>query len=249
MAVIFETTPGPAMAVTATLFYLLAALISPGKGIISRIIRKRQLQNRILQEDIMKHVFRLHQKGKLRLEKLLDLIDQAPRKLNRQVNNLITSGMITKHDQYITLTTKGKDEANRLIRAHRLWETYLVDQLGLNEEQIHEEAEKYEHLLTEELLDEVDKTLGYPTQDPHGSPIPSKVGNPEKSLWQCEPGTAMAISSNQPSQSAVSDLWRLGLTPGQEIFLQSREENEMTIRFENRSVSIKKELAVKINVV
>jgi Mn-dependent DtxR family transcriptional regulator len=74
----------------------------------------------------------------------------------------------------LKLTKNGQKEARRLVRAHRLWETYLVNKVGLTAEQIHEDAEKYEHLLTDEILDEVDATLGYPTQDPHGSPIPKK---------------------------------------------------------------------------
>ena len=61
-----------------------------------------------------------------------------------------------------------------LVRAHRLWETYLQQQVGLTEDQIHDEAERLEHLLTDEFLDQVDRELGYPTEDPHGSPIPPK---------------------------------------------------------------------------
>jgi len=64
--------------------------------------------------------------------------------------------------------------ALKLIRAHRLWETYLVNRLGLSPDQIHEEAENYEHFLSDELLDEVEELLGSPESDPHGSPIPSK---------------------------------------------------------------------------
>lgn len=72
------------------------------------------------------------------------------------------------------MTNIGKLEAFKLVRAHRLYETFLVDRLGLSEDQIHDEAERYEHLLTDELLDEIDKELGFPETDPHGSPIPKR---------------------------------------------------------------------------
>ena len=75
----------------------------------------------------------------------------------------------------LALTQTGQNQANKLVRAHRLWETYLVNEMGLSAEQIHEDAEKYEHLLTDDMLDEVDAKLGYPKEDPHGSPIPPKL--------------------------------------------------------------------------
>ena len=75
----------------------------------------------------------------------------------------------------LQLTPSGQNQANKLVRAHRLWETYLVNEMGLSAEQIHEDAEKYEHLLTDDLLDEVDAKLGFPKEDPHGSPIPPKT--------------------------------------------------------------------------
>jgi len=61
-----------------------------------------------------------------------------------------------------------------LIRSHRLWETYITEKNIVTEDNIHEDAHKYEHLLDEDLTDELDKELGHPEKDPHGSPIPKK---------------------------------------------------------------------------
>ena len=72
----------------------------------------------------------------------------------------------------IKLSEEGKIRANQLVRAHRLWESYLANELGLEPDQIHDEAEQFEHYMTEEFLSEVDESLGYPQTDPHGSPIP-----------------------------------------------------------------------------
>ena len=72
----------------------------------------------------------------------------------------------------LQLTENGLDYGNQLIRAHRLWETFLAQEFGLNEDQIHDDAEKYEHILSESLVDEVASHLGNPQLDPHGSPIP-----------------------------------------------------------------------------
>ena len=82
--------------------------------------------------------------------------------------------MLAIENNEVTLTESGVAKAEKLVRAHRLWETYQVNKMGLDSNQIHAEADLIEHFLSEELLDEIDKELGYPTKDPHDSPIPSK---------------------------------------------------------------------------
>ena len=81
-------------------------------------------------------------------------------------------GLVQLNNDEVCLTENGSLRANQLIRAHRLWEVYLVEELGLNPDQIHEEAEKFEHSLSTEDIDEMDQRLGFPDVDPHGSPIP-----------------------------------------------------------------------------
>jgi len=174
LAIMYKTTPAPAMVVIACIFYFLAALFSPKKGLVFRYFRKENLKRKIQLEDIMKQSIRLHEKGQLSLNNLLNRLGFKKATLQKHLNLLQTQGFLQLNNSNIQLTSKGVNEANRLVRAHRLWETYLVQQMGLTEEQIHEEAEKYEHLLTEELLDEVDQELGFPKIDPHGSPIPNK---------------------------------------------------------------------------
>ena len=185
IAIVWEMPPGPAMAVAATGYYLIAVFFSPKKGLVFRFFQRRKLQNRIQIEDTLKQAFRLQQKEALSLESLLENLGFNRSVLQKQLQIMREKGWMEK-DQF-RLTQKGNEEARRLVRAHRLWETYLASEVGLSTEQIHEDAEKYEHLLSDEILDEVDKTLGYPTTDPHGSPIPARRGWPELSLLQLEP--------------------------------------------------------------
>lgn len=175
VSIVLETTPGPAMAVVATIFYLLVALFSPKKGLLARTIRKRRQRRKIDIEDILKQALKLHQKGGLTLNALTERVTFGQNKLVQYLKYLDQKDYLARQgmDQLV-LEQKGIDAANRLVRAHRLWETYLVNEMGLSEEQIHEDAEKYEHLLTEDLLDEMDERLGFPNTDPHGSPIPKK---------------------------------------------------------------------------
>jgi Mn-dependent DtxR family transcriptional regulator len=72
----------------------------------------------------------------------------------------------------IELTPEGEKYALRVIRSHRLWESYLQNEKILDRKNIHSEAEEFEHILTDEILDEIELELGHPRLDPHGSPIP-----------------------------------------------------------------------------
>jgi DtxR family Mn-dependent transcriptional regulator len=108
------------------------------------------------------------------------------------VTNAATSDMAKKlakagyiiYEKYkgIRLTTRGKKEALKIIRRHRLWESFLIETLGLNWGEVHEEAEKLEHQTSDFLIDKIDEYLDYPQFDPHGEPIPTKLGRiPEAS--------------------------------------------------------------------
>jgi DtxR family Mn-dependent transcriptional regulator len=79
------------------------------------------------------------------------------------------------HEPYrgIALTAAGERVALEVIRHHRLLELYLAETLGLHVDEVHDEAERLEHVLSEELEARIDKALGFPTHDPHGDPIPN----------------------------------------------------------------------------
>jgi len=176
IAIYLDTTPGPAMAVTATFVYLLAVFFAPEKGLLWRWLRKGRQQGRVLLEDCLKKAFNLHERHTLSFETLAEELGWGHRALRKRLNLLTNSGFF--YPDKLELTEKGLEYAQRLVRAHRLWETYLADKMGLNADQIHDEAERYEHLLSDDLLDQVDEVLGFPTTDPHGEPIPARKQNP-----------------------------------------------------------------------
>lgn len=76
----------------------------------------------------------------------------------------------------VQLSKKGKEVATYLIRKHRLWESFLVETLGFDWDQVHVIAEQLEHIRSPELTDKLDRFLDYPKFDPHGDPIPNKDG-------------------------------------------------------------------------
>lgn len=247
LAVIFETTPGPAMAVTATFFYLLAVFFAPERGLLFRAYRNRLLKRKIQLEDCIKQAYRLQIKNQLTQNNLLNNLGFGKSVLLKHIRQLQSKGFMLA-DQ-LKLSEKGIKEAKRLVRAHRLWETYLVDKIGLTTEQIHEEAEKYEHLLTDDILDQVDQTLGFPTIDPHGSPIPHKLGRPENPLSRLQEKQQGQIAQKQISERISTQLWQLGLLPEASFSIKSKQKESIEINLEGKKLKLPIELAQQINVV
>jgi ABC-type Mn2+/Zn2+ transport system permease subunit/Mn-dependent DtxR family transcriptional regulator len=246
IAIILDFTPAPTMAVVATLIYLIAVFFAPEKGVIPRFLQKRKLQRKIQLEDILKQTFRLQQKGKLTPDNLLNNLGFGKAVLNKHLNELKIKGLFAK--QKLALTHEGKEEAKRLVRAHRLWETYLVNQLGLTEDQIHEAAEKYEHLLTDEILDEVDATLGFPMHDPHGSPIPTKRGLPDFPLSHLDLSKVAKIAKDQNGEQIYAKLWQLGLLPDAVFSVVKKADDFIFIEQNGKEIQLSGDLARQVNV-
>jgi Mn-dependent DtxR family transcriptional regulator len=152
--------------------YGLAVFFAPERGLVFKFYRKRTRERRIEIEDVIKQGARLEQNGAMTIDGLVEKTVLPKGVVTSRLKTLAKRGLVTL--QPLAMTNLGKLEAFKLVRAHRLYETFLVDRLGLSEDQIHDEAERYEHLLTDELLDEIDQELGYPETDPHGSPIPKR---------------------------------------------------------------------------
>jgi Mn-dependent DtxR family transcriptional regulator len=248
LAIIFETTPGPAMAVTATIFYLLALIFAPKKGLIFRQLNKVKLRSKILFEDTLKQSFKLHEINQLSREALKNKLGFTSATFDKQLRLLRGRKLLLEDSTGLKLTDLGITKANELVRAHRLWETYLVNELGLNSYQIHEDAENYEHLLTKELLKEMDQRLGYPSLDPHGSPIPPDESRPVLSLLSLNKSQTARLSVQQASESIRAQLWGLGLLPGMEITIMDEGEESIKIEAENKVLDISRSFAGNINV-
>ena len=101
----------------------------------------------------------------------------APSSVTEMVKKLVDQGLV-EHAPYgaIVLTVAGRAAALRMVRRHRLIETWLVEAFDYSWDEVHEEAEVLEHALSDRLLDAIDAQLGHPDRDPHGDPIPSAAG-------------------------------------------------------------------------
>jgi len=214
-----------------------------------RTLLRTKQRKKINIEDVLKQSLKLHEKGILSIKSLADRVTFGEQKLKKYLQLLVSDkSLLLASNGNIDMTEKGIEQATRLVRAHRLWETYLVTQMGLSEEQIHDDAEKYEHLLTDELLDEVDASLGYPMTDPHGSPIPLKKGIATiDSLGMQSVQSTVKIANRQPD-SIKNKLWELGLSPSDYIQVLEISNESVVVYADEKKIKIRKSMADQINV-
>jgi Fe2+ transport system protein FeoA len=124
----------------------------------------------------------------------------------------------------------------------------LVEKMGLTVEQIHEDAEKYEHILTDEIMDEMEERLGYPVLDPHGSPIPKREKLPTLSLSSLAQNQHAIIEKNQTNEYIITKLWELGLMPGSDVSIKRSAAQFIEIEVNEKLVKVPKELSDKISI-
>ena len=153
----------------------------------------------------------------------------------------------------VALTAEGGVARSRCSRHHRLLERYLADRLGMSLDEVHAEADRLEHALSEELEARIDAALGYPTHDPHGDPIPDRElrleAAREPHARRPRAGRAgrgrRACRTATPSCCATSR--ELGLVPGSavEVVAQAPFDGPVTVRTGNGEHAISRELAAR----
>ncbi|HZA39451.1 MAG TPA: metal-dependent transcriptional regulator [Actinomycetota bacterium] len=144
------------------------------------------------------------------------------------LKKLAALGLVT-HIPYrgAELTDSGRGIALEIVRHHRLLETYLAEALGVPWDQVHDEAEVLEHVLSEELEERIARKLGDPTSDPHGHPIPTKDGEiapmSGRTLWDAQDGLSVVVERVSDSDSGLlRHLADIGITPGATAYVIRR---------------------------
>ncbi|MDX1578461.1 MAG: metal-dependent transcriptional regulator, partial [Gemmatimonadota bacterium] len=136
-------------------------------------------------EDYLKAVYKLQQaQNQVSTTSLAEELDRSAASVTNMVKGLAEQGLL-EHTPYrgVRLTASGEVTALRIIRRHRVIELYLIEKLGYSWEDVHAEAERLEHAASDALIDRMAKTLGEPSIDPHGSPIPTRDGEIAETEW------------------------------------------------------------------
>jgi DtxR family Mn-dependent transcriptional regulator len=150
------------------------------------------------------------------------------------VKRLAAQGLV-EHQPYrpVTLTALGEQYAVAMVRRHRLLETFLVTTLGYAWEEVHEEAERLEHAASEAMIERIDATLGHPTADPHGDPIPTADGDVRHPpgttrLTEAVPGEYRSIRVSDADPGLLTRLRAQDIAPGTALTVTGHDDDGAT---------------------
>jgi len=170
---------GPWIVMVLSIIAIMAFVFAPRKGMLQRSRKRKTHQVKIRRENLLKLFYSLEEKKQKQFYTRPQLLRSRRfrgRELELLLNRLLKKGLLQKQENRYGLTEKGRSEATRVVRLHRLWELYLNERMNIAPDHVHHDAEAIEHIITPELERELLKDLGYPELDPHHSEIPGIKG-------------------------------------------------------------------------
>lgn len=209
----------------------------------------------LTEENYLKAMFNLSQEtGEVFVNDLSKELDIKMPSVTSMVKRLASKELVN-YQSYkpLTLTEKGEKLALSIIRKHRLTEMFLVEKMGFGWEEVHEVAEQIEHIHSPKFFAKMDEMLGYPTVDPHGSPIPDSHGNIHQKTYQNLANfnkgdkvkfVAVTNSSDDFLKFLNSKEINLGLVL--EILDKEDYDHSMTISFNDKTIVLSQKVTQKI---
>jgi DtxR family Mn-dependent transcriptional regulator len=190
-------------------------------------------------EDYLKAIYALCESGNVAsTSSIADALDVQPASVTGMVKRLAESGFL-EHVPYrgVQLTDLGTIEALRVLRRHRILESYLTQRLGYRWEDVHREAERLEHAASDELVERMARALENPSHDPHGAPIPTSAGEIETTdsynLGELSPGVEAQVRAVRDDHAeALKGVEDAGLLPGTRVMVLGRDFQERVVRVE-----------------
>ena len=199
------------------------------------------------QEDYLKALYLLNgHEHPIPTRDLAQRLGISSPSVSEMVTRLSAQGLV-EHDRYRgqQLTREGRKVALELIRHHRLLEMFLVQVLGYSWDEVHDEADRLEHVISERMEERIFELLGHPQLDPHGHVIPTVTGKvrsvSNRSLSECQAGEKVVIhdvSDDDPGK--LREIGRRGLRPGTRIDVVAGSEFEgpIEIKVKGRRESV-----------
>lgn len=179
------------------------------------------------EENYIKAVYRHgreHPEGNATLGEIARDLAVTPGTVTQMMKHLMQRGLVTYQTRRgAALTRQGEQVALGIVRRHRLIELFLVEVMGMDWADVHDEAEELEHVVSDRLVTRMDEMLGHPAHDPHGAPIPTAEGviaaATGQSLAACSPGTYRLVQVDEGSGDFLDWCKDNGLVPGATIHL------------------------------
>ena len=176
LCVWLDSAGGGAVMLFCTLQFLVVLAVAPRYGLLARWLRLRRLVPQQVVEDVLTTILR--HEGETRLSTIRQYV-QHPVNLAKALRQMEQNGLIGASGDGYRLTEAGTKEARQVLRAHRLWESYL-ESIGTPQEALHSTAHRMEHMRAGGTVDYLDEKLGQPALDPHGHTIPPRQENDSK---------------------------------------------------------------------
>ncbi|WP_027138215.1 metal-dependent transcriptional regulator [Gaetbulibacter saemankumensis] len=207
----------------------------------------------LTEENYIKAIYQLGKYGTLNVStnSIAEALDTKASSVTDMIKKLDEKGYANyKKYQGVILSVEGKKIAANIVRKHRLWEVFLVEKLNFAWDEVHDIAEQLEHIKSEKLINELDKLLDYPTHDPHGDPIPDKLGDIKKTdkilLFNLEENTSgVCVGVKDTSSAFLRYLDKHNIALGSEITVLSKEDfdDSMVIKIQDSVMSISQVVA------
>ncbi|MFT4901951.1 MAG: DtxR family Mn-dependent transcriptional regulator [Lentimonas sp.] len=210
-------------------------------------------------EDYIKHIFMVADKSgqsEVPMGRVAEALDVVPGTATTMVKALSEAGLLIYAPRIgVSLTPQGRALALHVLRRHRLIEQFLVEVLDFDWSEVHEEAERMEHVVSDLLLERIDTYLGHPTEDPHGDPIPSATGEFEsgdfQTLLECELQQKITVARIRDQDADfLQYIAQAGLNPGVslEVVLRSlsSESVELQVGDSRKSITLGLGAAAKV---
>ena len=206
-------------------------------------------------QDYLKAVFTLAQsEHPVATTRLAEHLGVAPASVTNMMKRLARIRLV-RHTPYhgVELTDHGEKVALEVIRHHRLLELYLSRALGMRLDRVHGEADRLEHVISEELEEQIASALGQPDLDPHGDPIPTKAGSilakPGRVLTKARPGGRVrVVRVSDRSEKIVRELTAAGLLPDVVAEVVAVGPQRVDVRIEGRMHHVSAALAAAVYV-
>jgi len=190
-------------------------------------------------EDYLKAIYALSELGHAAsTTSIAQAMEVQPASVTGMIKRLAEVGYLT-HVPYrgVRLTEEGTREALRILRRHRIIETYLTERLGYAWEEVHPEAERLEHAASDQLIERMAAALEHPSHDPHGAPIPTSAGEIEPTdpltLSELAPGEEAQVRAvRDDDMDGLLAVEAAGLIPGAKVRVVGRTRIPASIRVE-----------------
>lgn len=179
--------------------------------------------------DYLKAIWTLSPRGTVGTNAIADALGLSPASVSNMLARLGEADLV-EYERYrgARLSARGRREALRLIRRHRLIETFMIETLGYSWDEVHEEAEAIEHAISDRFAERLAGHLGRPSHDPHGDPIPDATGmlpaTPNTPLSEVPVDSVLEVARLLSQDSATLEhLARIGIRPGTLVRVEGRE--------------------------